>query len=349
MELKKQLLITYDYELFLGNRSGSVGDCIIDPTRKLISVMKPYGIKAVFFVDTTYLLRLKEKASSVLKCRDDFDQVAGQIRELVRSGHYVFPHIHPHWLDAVYQESTNQWQLNNIAKYRFHNCSIPEREKVFDGSIDILQEILMPEFPDYKINGYRAGGWCIQPFTDFLPFFKKHHIKFEFSVLTGFYQFSEAQFFDFSESPLKNIYRFTDDICREDENGGFTQFAISSIHTPAVTDFINRLWLKVVYKVFKDHTFTRGEGQMAADLTHTLPVSGKGKDINRSDWERVAVELLTAVKSGQYKKYFEENSYMHFISHPKMINNHNLSEFDKFLRFAFKNYQVETDFMKMIP
>jgi hypothetical protein len=349
MESIKQLLVTYDYELFLGNRSGTVGDCMIDPTNKLISVMEPYGIKAVFFVDTTYLLRLKEKSMSVLKCRDDFDSVARQLRELVRHGHYVFPHIHPHWLDAEYNESTNQWQLNNIAKYRFYNCSDSEKEQVFDGSVSILREILMQEFPDYRITGYRAGGWCIQPFIDFVPFFKKHNIEFEFSVLTGFYQFSEAQFFDFSDSPLKNIYRFTEDICREVENGEFTQFTISSLQTSALTDFLNRLWLKVVYKIFKDHTFTRGEGQMPADLSHQIPGSGKGRDINRSDWERVAVELLTAVKAGQYKKYFMENTYMHFISHPKMINNHNLSEFDKFLQFAFKNYRVETDFMKMIP
>jgi hypothetical protein len=88
---------------------------------------------------------------------------------------------------------------------------------------------------------------------------------------------------------------------------------------------------------------------MAADISHKLPVSGKGKDINTSNWERVAVELLTMVKAGQYKEYFSNHSYMHFISHPKMINNHNLSEFDKFLRFAFNNYRIETDFMKMIP
>ncbi|HMT30090.1 MAG TPA: hypothetical protein PKD91_12500, partial [Bacteroidia bacterium] len=196
--MQKQLLITFDYELYLGNRSGTVDDCMIDPTNKLVEVMEPFGIHAVFFVDTTYMLRLKAQSVLTEACKKDFEKIASQLRMLVQKGHYVFPHIHPHWLDAEYLEDKNQWRLNNISKYRFHNISEAERTKVFDGSVELLNEIFHSEFPNYKVDGYRAGGWGIQPFEDFLPYFLKNGIKHEFSVLGGIYQYTDAQQFDFS-------------------------------------------------------------------------------------------------------------------------------------------------------
>ena len=51
---KKLLLFTFDYELFLGDKSGSVQDCLITPTDHLISLLNKYEFKAYFFVDTVY-------------------------------------------------------------------------------------------------------------------------------------------------------------------------------------------------------------------------------------------------------------------------------------------------------
>jgi hypothetical protein len=347
--MQKQLLITFDYELYLGNRSGTVQDCMIDPTNKLIEVMGRYGIHAVFFVDTTYLLRLKQQSQTSPACKKDFETVADQLRNLVKIGHYVFPHVHPHWLDAEYLPEINQWRLNNISKYRFHNISESERTHVFDGSVKILQDILLPHFPNYKVDAYRAGGWGIQPFEDFLPYFKKHQIKYEFSVLGGIYQFTDAQYFDFSNASTKTIYRFSKDVCLEDPDGEFIQYNISSIKISPFASFLNKIWIKILFKVFKDHTFLRGEGQPSRVITGNKPSSSVGSDLSNTVWERISVELLTAVKLNSYQEFLDKNRYMHFISHPKMINNHNLTVFNKFLKVAFEKYSVETDFYNMLP
>ena len=60
----KNLLITFDYELFLGRRSGRPLDCMLEPTKLLLDKLKLYGAKAVFFVDCTYLCRLKEQGKT---------------------------------------------------------------------------------------------------------------------------------------------------------------------------------------------------------------------------------------------------------------------------------------------
>jgi len=345
----RQLLITFDYELFLGNRSGFVDDCMIAPTNKIISLLAKYNAKAIFFVDTTYLLRLKKQAETTPACEADFRKVAAQLCDLVAKGHFVYPHVHPHWLDAEYLAESNQWRLNNVEKYVFKNISEKERSEVFDGSVRLLEEILHPQFPDYKINAYRAGGWSIQPFTNFKPYFEKHKFLYEFSVLGGFYQFTDAQYFDFSLAPTKSIYRFNDDVCKEVANGPYVQYNISSIEIPSTLSFVNKIFLKLHMKLFNDHTFHKGEGQPSRILNHIKPESSAGKDISDSQSERVAVELLTEVKLNRYNSFFDRYSYMHFISHPKMITGHNLAVFDKFLKRAFNKYKIATDFHTMKP
>ena len=52
--MKKNILLTFDYELFLGSRSGTVDNCLIIPTSKILEVLKRHGAKAVFFIDTSY-------------------------------------------------------------------------------------------------------------------------------------------------------------------------------------------------------------------------------------------------------------------------------------------------------
>ena len=345
--MRKQLLITFDYELFLGNRSGFVNSCMIEPTRKLIAILKKYGVKAVFFVDTTYLLRLQAQAKTHPVCASDFGKVAEQLRHLVAEGHFVYPHIHPHWLDAVYHSESNQWSLNNTEKYLFRNITHEEQQMVFDGSVSILKSILHPQFPDYQINAFRAGGWSIQPFTNFIPSFEKHGMKYEFSVLRDFYQFTDAQYFDFSTTPSKLIYRFKDDECVEVAQGPYTQYTISSTPVSESISLLNKIFLKLHMKITKDHTFHKGEGQPSRILNNVSPVNSGGKDLSNSNWERVAVELLTIVKLPLYLSFMEKHDYMHFISHPKMISNHNLSVFDKFLGKVFNKYTIETDFHLM--
>jgi hypothetical protein len=346
---RRELLITFDYELFLGRRSGTVDDCMLVPTRKLMEIMGEFKIRSVFFVDTTYLLRLKEMAQMHTQCGHDLRRISDQIRDLVTAGHYVFPHIHPHWLDAVYEADSNQWSLSNISKYRFHHISPDQREQLFTGSIRLLEEIIHPVKPGYEVNGYRAGGWCIQPFEDFLPLFRKHRMKYEFSIMGGFYQFTEAQQFDFSNAPDKDVYCFADDVCKENDQGEFTAFRISSTEIDSFTRLLEKLWIKILYRFAGDHTFARGEGQTSRLLTGKNPVNSSGINMDTPGRERISIELLNRIKLGAYLRYLEHNVHMHFLSHPKMINDHSMTIFRNFLKTVYKKYDVVTDFKLMIP
>ena len=71
---KKLLLITFDYELFLGERSGSAQECLISTTDIIMESMKELDIKAYFFVNTVYILKLKEEALKHSIVKADLDK-----------------------------------------------------------------------------------------------------------------------------------------------------------------------------------------------------------------------------------------------------------------------------------
>ena len=344
----KNLLVTFDYELYLGSKSGSVKDCMLNPTNKMLPLLQEYDIKGIFFVDTTYLIKLKEQSANNKICLEDFDEVKSQLQRLSSEGHYIFPHIHPHWLDSIYDPESNQWSLNDVSKYRYTNNNENDRKLVFDESIDILFDILKETNDSVTLDSFRAGGWCIQPFTDFKPHFKSHNIKFDFSVQSGFYQFTDAQYFDFSDAPSANIYRFEDDVCKQDKNGSFIEIKMNHIKIPKAIGKINDIYFKLYNAISGDHTFGKGQGHASINDNSDDRPESNGFLMGSSHEERIAIELMSPIKQHLYDKFWKHSDFMHFISHPKMITNNHFKCFKKFLASTYSNYNVESDFKNMI-
>src|ERR1700749_4620780 len=113
MLTKKDILLTFDYELYLGAKSGSAEKCILQPTNALRKILNRYDAKAIFFVDILYLLNIKKRPDLI----KDFEAIKKQLKTLFKEGHYVFPHIHPHWLNAVYAEDKKQFSLTDLSGF----------------------------------------------------------------------------------------------------------------------------------------------------------------------------------------------------------------------------------------
>lgn len=329
----KNILFTFDYELFLGKKSGSVYKCVIEPTRKVLNVFYDFNMSAaIFFVDTLWLLKLKSVVRDNSLARKDYDMVVEQLRQIHRIGHYVFPHLHPHWMDATYLREQNQWQMLNYSRYRIHNLDKAEREKCFDDSVALLKEILGNE---YLPLGYRAGGWSIQPFEDFLPLFQKHKVLHDFSVLPETKHISSGQHYDFSDVKISIPYRFSTDVAVPG-NGVFTEYPISMIDIPALRTFANKAYLKYLWwNGIRSH----GDGQGVVTES----------SVSNTSAEMAAIELMNDVKLSLYLKYLKSNDYMQLIAHPKMLSQHNIDVFRAFVKKAMRTYKVNTDFIKLQP
>jgi peptidoglycan/xylan/chitin deacetylase (PgdA/CDA1 family) len=343
MKIEKTLLFTFDYELFLGKRSGNVLESVITPTQEVLNILNEYAIRAIFFVDTTWLIKLKELARQHPKCANKLNLISSQLLNIIEEGHDVFPHLHPHWMDAVYNPDTDEFNLQNLNRYRINQLNDADREKLFDESITVLKDIINVDFPDYKINGFRAGGWSIQPFSHFKYSFKKHGIMYDFSVMPLVYQFSDAQQFDFSNCPNKPVYRFTEYIEQEEPGGEFIEITSNIIYIENWIKTIDKIHQKILFKIFNDSTHLRGVGINSSELNHK-PKSIFGVNLNSTNYERVSIELLTRTKLNKYKQFISDLEFVQFVSHPKIVTQHNLKMLKCLLKFANEHFNIKSDF-----
>lgn len=342
-KVRKDILLTFDYELFLGAKSGTVDNCMIKPTEQIIDLLEKQHIKkALFFVDTIYIMRLAERTEK--KAQEDYAKIKAQLCTLLKKGHLIFPHIHPHWLDATYVSSINQWELQNIDKYRFHHVDEKTREELFEFSMAFVRRMQEEAQIFYDIDGYRAGGWCLQPFSDFSPLFKKYGIRYDFSVLKNFKNFSRDVFYNYTKVPRKAIYRFNESVETEDLKGPFKEYSISYIEIKH----------KLIHRLFSKYLSVLGIRNLGDGISVKKTEEQIMKDIDEGltndtigNLEMVSVELLKVTKMQAYKKLIHYNSYTHFISHPKMLSSHNLKSFDKLLTHIQKKYKIQTDYELM--
>lgn len=348
-KIKKKLLLTFDYELFLGRKSGGVNQCMIKPTEQILQILKRYQIRdAIFFIDTTYLNKLEHYSHYFLRANSDFQNIVTQIKKIVNEGHYVFPHIHPHWIDARYESRLNEWKLDDLTKYRFHNLSSIKREYVFHNSISLLKEIVQEVSPGYEIDSFRAGGWSIQPFKDFKHLFEKYEIRNDFSVVPGHRMITNAQFYDYINVLNQEIYTFNNDVTEIRENGVFNEIPISVINIPLYRTYLSRLYQKVNYKKRKK-SIGNGIGAIPKVFKNEIRIDGRIKKIKENSGNEIlSLDFIDKYKIGSYIRYIDKHSYIQFLSHPKMISNHGLKMFEEILKKVRGNYQVVTDFRTMI-
>ncbi len=339
MSVKTDILLTFDYELFQGRHSGSVKNCMLLPTERILALLDKNKARAIFFVDMMYLCRLEEVATQNPQAQSDFALIETQIIEMANQGHYVFNHLHPHWLDAVYHPENNEWTLLDDSKYCFESLSAGEREHVFGITMALLNNILAKAKKKFKPDGYRAGGLYIQPVQSFLPQFKKHGINYEFSVLKNASgKLSNGKFsFSFPAS-LKNVYRFSNDINTEDTAGAYTEFAMKFASIPVHYRVMNSIFYRL-FSHSKNHT-RYGDG-----VSTSNPITIADKNQNTSN-ETFSVEMLNEVKLPLYIKEAKQYKYLHLLSHPKLISDYNLQVFDLLLQKLTATGNAEFDFKK---
>ncbi|MFY7965487.1 MAG: hypothetical protein ACOVO1_11355 [Chitinophagaceae bacterium] len=337
----KNILFTFDYELFLGSDSGTLDISLINPTKKLLQLFKKNKLQAIFFVDTTYIMMLDEVRGENALVNEDFNKINNQLVEIVKEGHLIYPHIHPHWLDAVYSADKNTWNLSNDSKYRFSSIDAITQQMLFNYSINILNNILKTANVNQVIDSYRAGGWSIQPFNTFKPYFLQYGIQYEFSVIPGKYCISPAHQYDFYNAPNKEIYSFENDINIEDVNGSFKAITISVLEFPKIIGFaLGKMYVLLSHYLKLQFVQSIGNGK----TVHHTKVENKDKYFAGKQRKIVSFEYLDFITVFLQLHQIKKNKFCHFISHPKMMSKMNFVFTAFLLKRIARKYKVESDF-----
>jgi len=291
----------------------------LKPTNRILQIFKKYHARGLFFVDATFLSRLKQENS------DCYARVKEQLHEILTSDSDIGLHIHPHWLDAK-SIGNCRWTFVKYDKYRLHNLSDIEKKEVIFSSSNLLNEIIYEYDPNYKVETFRAGGWCIQPFRDIRDALKEVGVKYDFSVLPGKKQDKRPrQYYDYTNYPKnKDFWKFDDNVLDEVENGYFIEVPVTMYKMNLYDWMINK-------KLIKNHK-TMGDGKGGVKPMPLLEKLLKVKWLMTRDLSSDSMSFIF------FKKYLEKNKHelLTYVAHPKLFS----AESFQSLEYICKNYNT---------
>lgn len=323
------IFVTLDYELFFG-KSGSVEHCLIKPTDSLLESADEFNIKLNFFVDAGYLVKLQELKKEAPQLQKDYQKVKEQIQRLVKNGHRVELHIHPHWEDSYFKD--NEWVFNTT-RYKLNDFTKSEARIIVLRYTQVLEEIT-----GRKPVAFRAGGWSIQPFVHIKDALAEQNIFIDSSVFPQGYHDSENQYFDFRKVPqFCTHYNFSNFVDKEEKTGEFTEIPISSYKVSPL--FFWRFAFKKIFKSKEHQAF--GDGYAVPK-----PKSEVLRMLTKSSYSVVSIDGYKAkyLKAAyrQYKKRLDGKDNFVIIGHPKAFTPYALNKTKEFFEQTVNDNSYKT-------
>lgn len=312
------IAITLDYEIYFGAHSGTAQTTLIEPTKALLRLAQRFAVPLVFFVDAMWLRRLREEAPRSAALMAEHYRVSQQLERLVRAGHELQLHVHPHWLDSHWTGTA--WQMD-LRRYRLHAFSDAEITDMVVGCTGALRALSGTS----SVTAFRAGGWCIQPFDRLRQPLLDADVRIDSTVYAGGHQRGDAHSYDFTNAPSLSRWRFEDDPLQPQADGSFLELPIAS-HP------VSPLW-------FWRHAVLRklglGEHRALGEGSAVLP--------SRADLSRKLLRTTTSVVSiDGTKSAFLEAAWRRYqrlgmedfvvIGHPKALTRYSLRMLEQFLR-----------------
>ena len=309
------IYLTYDYELFFGGQTGSAQKCILEPTERLREIARSTGAKMTFFVDVGYLKQLKSHIHFP-EVKADYFAVVEQIQNLVADGHDCQLHIHPHWEDSYHDGK--DWVMN-VRRYKLADFKEYDIERIVLEYQGILKSIT-----GQPVNKYRAGGWCLQPFSKFKTAFEKAGLAIDSTVFKGGENTIMPYFYQFKNYPDKDIWTFSDDLCVEDTSGKFTEFPISSYKYSVL--FFWKLF--ILGRLLPSQHKPMGDGYPVPSVGMRKEMLTKGKLLSAS------CDGYFIKKVNQICKQNKNRGFKHtvIIGHPKALTNFSLNTLERVIK-----------------
>ncbi len=315
--MSKKIILSFDYELFFGYKSGTVRKSLIEPTAKMLKAMEKVGAKATYFVDYL-MIKYLEKANDKI-CNSDLKLIKEQLHDILRKGHRIELHIHPHWVDAIYN-GDGTWNFDNFSHYMLTSFSIEEINRMFNEGTNTINQIAREVIPDYSVVAFRAGGWALPQMSVISSSFLRNKIMLDSSLGRGILINDGYRIIDFTKIPTKSFYHISSDALKEDINGCFIEAPISTFKYTFIDRVINgfyRLLHKNEMKYQCDGTHSRKDVSFKRDKTYFL------KKINRVCRSTVIFFTLShfspLVLNHKFKCFNKEIVIV--IDHPKDFSN----------------------------
>ena len=320
-----RVLLTFDYELFFGTRTGTVEACMIRPTELLLQMCRKHEVSMTFFIDVGYLLKLEEYAPQFPTLAKDLALVKEQVARMLALDCSVQLHIHPHWEKSSFDGE--KWNIVTDGCYKLDDFS----DREIEGIVKTYHRYLT-ELTQKPVDSFRAGGWCIQPFSRLAGVFGELGIVCDPSVFPGGRFQSSHYAFDFTAVPrFSDDYRFEDDVCKAVPDGQFVELPIASWrYTPAF------YWtLYALGRMDPKRHKMMGDG-------HFLAQPGRKRSVlTRFTWNHVSADGFYAGILTRQARFYAKRNVRHFvvIGHPKSLTLYSVEQLEAFIAGTKNKYE----------
>lgn len=298
---------------------------MIEPTNRLMEISRRYGVGMTYFVDVGYLLALERAIPDFPQLKNDYDKVVAQLQQMMQKGDDVQLHIHPHWEKSIF--TGTEWDVRVDGAYKLADFPQHEIEEIVVRYKAKLEEIIQRE-----VTAFRAGGWCLQPFSLVKDVFERVGIRMDSTVYPGGYFESDHYYYDFRTAPKeKGCYRFKDDLCVEAEDGPFTEFPIAGWKYSPL--FYWELYLRGRMNPIRH--------KMLGDGMYIPQPGRKWKNLTSYNWNHVSCDGFFASKLNQITRVYSKQgrSDLVIIGHPKSMTHYSFEQLEAFIA---NNHQKHT-------
>ena len=220
--MTSHLVLTVDYELF-GDGSGSLDACVLKPADQMMRIAEGFDAPVTFFVEALECMALAEQLGD--------RRAQKQMGRALGRGHNVQLHLHPQWMNAVYDVS-GHWLLDN-RYWRIGDLSENEVNEILQRGKNWLEAEVARNVPDYRCLAFRAGGWCIQPSDAIIKGMQKYGLFVESTVAPKAYNPVKGEWCDFRDAPELPYWFIDRNVCEPSSSG--------IIEVPIATGKIGRL------------------------------------------------------------------------------------------------------------
>lgn len=230
------LIITVDYELPADGR-GDVCRHMIDPVNSLQDVCEAAGANLTVMVEIGELWAFERAVNEGYKRTLGYDParaIRAQLIELIRRGHDVQLHLHPQWINALWDG--RRWLLD-YAHYFLTDLFELDMATLLRRGREDLERLLQPSSPHYRCVGFRAGNWNTQPAHRYLGALRAAGFESDTSVFKWGLASSPSVRFDYRQahSNILAWYAREDDINAASGGPGILEVPITAQLVPITT------------------------------------------------------------------------------------------------------------------
>lgn len=331
-----KLLLSLDYEIFFGQNTGTVQNCMILPTNALIDLAARRNAKLSLFVDAGFLARLKQQMRKHSSLARDYASISRQLSSAYKMGHDIQLHIHPHWMNSHYDGE--RWRLD-YSHYKLHDFTHVEMADIVKSYKDCLCELIEDD-----VFAYRAGGWCIQPFDAISGALEQNGIWLDSTVYHNGVSIDQHHGYDFRKSPDKPYWYYEDDPIQDSMTRRFLEIPISAIH-------VNPLFywkMAVIRKLPISRSIHKSYGDGTAMSSEAGYYFEK---LTRPTYSVASIDGIKAdlLDRGLRQLRKKGHDIYNVIGHPKALSAYSLKRLEEFLIRNHFEAVTFRDFMHLRP